>query len=390
MEKNMKRVIIICNCKFPRGGALSNYIQYLSLAISIAGYDTIIVTDTNSEYISCQNKSIKYGCHNIERIMISNNKFLRHIQFKTGYILERFGVLRKYDLSASDVLIVFGKNRVFYNELLRFRKKRGFKIIGGLLEMFSSEDFGDDKHGYANYYYVLENIFPQFDAVMPISTYIEDHYKAKGIKTFCIPILADTEEFEVKEKLLDKYRFVLPANGKMKDALCEMLIAFSNLSQTELLQIELHTCGIKDSDIKKSLNDAQYAKLQSILHVHGWMKYDDLIELYQNMNFLILARKTSQMTLANFPSKVPETMGLGIVPVVSEVGDYTKYYLQNGIDSIFIDGYSPENCLLAIRKAINLSEQEYIQMSKNAIHCVKTKFDYHVWVDRISKMIEEV
>lgn len=103
----------------------------------------------------------------------------------------------------------------------------------------------------------------------------------------------------------------------MKDALYEMLVAFSILSNAELMQIELHTCGIKNSVIKEMLDNAQYDKLQPILHVHGWMKYDELIELYQNMNFLILARKTSQMTLANFPSKVPETMGFGIVPVVS-------------------------------------------------------------------------
>lgn len=390
MSKRTKRVFIICNCKFPRGGALSNYIQYLSSAILLAGYETIIVSDINSEYILFQKGLVKYDEHNIECIMVSNNKFVKHIQYRTGFICERFKILRKYNILSSDVLIVLGQNEIFFNKLLKYRDKIGFKIIGGLLEMFAQEDFNNGIGEYKKYNYILENIFPQFDAIMPISTYIEKHYKEKGVKTFCFPIMADSEEFEVKEKVLDKYRFVLPANGKMKDALYEMLVAFSSLSNAELMHIELHTCGIKDFVVKEMLNSVQYDKLQPILHVHSWMKYDELIELYQNMNFLILARKTSQMTLANFPSKVPETMGFGIVPVVSEVGDYTKYYLQNGVDSIFIDGYSPENCLLAIRKAINLSKHEYIQMSKNAIYCVKTKFDYHVWVDRISKMIEEV
>lgn len=50
------------------------------------------------------------------------------------------------------------------------------------------------------------------------------------------------------------------------------------------------------------------------------MKYGELIGLYQEMHFLLLARGVSQMTLANFPSKVPETMCFGIVPIVSEVG----------------------------------------------------------------------
>ena len=43
----MRRVFIISNCNFPRGGALSNYIQYLILAIRETSYDTVLLTDIN-------------------------------------------------------------------------------------------------------------------------------------------------------------------------------------------------------------------------------------------------------------------------------------------------------------------------------------------------------
>lgn len=41
------------------------------------------------------------------------------------------------------------------------------------------------------------------------------------------------------------------------------------------------------------------------------------------MCFMLLARTTSFMTIANFSSKVPEVMSYGIVPIANKVGDYT-------------------------------------------------------------------
>lgn len=200
MGKRIKRVFIICNCKFPRGGALSNYIQYLSSAILLAGYETIIISDINSEYIFSDKGKAKYGEHHIECITVSNNKLFKHIQYRTGFAYERFKILRKYNISRSDVIVVLGQSKIFYNKLLKYREKIGFKIIGGLLEMFAQEDFGTRIREYKRYNYVLENIFPQFDAIMPISTYIEKHYKEKGLKTFCIPIMADSEGVKVRKK----------------------------------------------------------------------------------------------------------------------------------------------------------------------------------------------
>ena len=47
----MKRVFVVCNSNFPRGGAIANYIQYLALCIRECGYNTILVSDVNPEFI---------------------------------------------------------------------------------------------------------------------------------------------------------------------------------------------------------------------------------------------------------------------------------------------------------------------------------------------------
>lgn len=115
------------------------------------------------------------------------------------------------------------------------------------------------------------------------------------------------------------------------------------------------------------------------------MDYEDLVRLYTQIHFLLLVRSTSRMTLANFPSKVPEVMCYGVVPIVSKVGDYTEYYLKDNINSIFVSGDSLEESLQSVRKALELSETEYITLSKNAIQCAKAKFDYHVWAKPLQR-----
>lgn len=112
------------------------------------------------------------------------------------------------------------------------------------------------------------------------------------------------------------------------------------------------------------------------------MKYKELIEVYQKVHFLWIVRNECQRTLTNLPSKVTEAMAYGVVPVVSDVGDYTKYFLQNERDSIFIKGDSIDETRKAIRK------EEYKCYSINACKTAKERFDYRIWMPRVKQMQE--
>lgn len=185
-------------------------------------------------------------------------------------------------------------------------------------------------------------------------------------------------------------RFILPANGMMKDALPEMLHGLALLTKEELSRLEFHFTGVTENQIKSILNGFEYEKIKNSVILHDWMKYENLISLYQNMHFLLLARDTNQMTLSNFPSKVPEVMTYGVVPVVSRVGDYTKYYLKDGVNSVVFEGCDANSCAKAIRRAMSFSEEEYIEISSKARECVERQFDYHNWTKKIKQAIESM
>ena len=243
---------------------------------------------------------------------------------------------------------------------------------------------------YRKYMKMNKKYYPKYDFLFPISTYIEEYFAPYTIKQLRVPILADTSEYQVDKKTRpDVRRFVFPANGKMKDALGNMLSAIESILQDRTKHVEFHFCGIKQSDVE------QYTRGKVLLHdkriiIHRWMEYEDLVKLYNEVDFLLLARSDCQMTRANFPSKVPEVMSYGVIPIVSEVGDYTKLYLKDMENAIIIKGCESEEIQRAINRAVQMKNQEIDQLSTEARRFVQEQLDYKKWSGTISQFLESL
>lgn len=396
--KLKKRVIMCGHFDFPRGSASANYVQYLALAFVLLKYEMIIISNLNYDMLGSESiisngnmllyKEIKLIPHELSHIKIIH--YLEYHYIEGRLFSKKF---KQLNLTANDFVIIYSSHRAVNKSILRLKKRIGFKSISCIAELFAAENFSDKKQ-YKQYWDNINENISQSDVIFSISTYIADFFQKKGCKTFLLPIMADTQEYGVttlsliKTKTFEKYKFIFPANGKMKDSLEIMLQGLLQLRDEELGKIEIHFCGITETILSWILSEAELQRLHSSIVVHRWMKYDRLVALYQQMHFLLLVRSISQMTLANFPSKVPEAMCYGVVPIASHVGDYTTYYLENGVNSIFIKKCSAEQCCESIRKALALTEKEYKDYSANARECAEEKFDFRIWAPRIAEVIE--
>ena len=83
-------------------------------------------------------------------------------------------------------------------------------------------------------------------------------------------------------------------------------------------------------------------------------------------------------------------MCYGVVPIVSRVGDYTKYYLRDNENSIIFDGSDSRICRSALERALSMNDDEYDRLSQNARKCAENKFDYHNWTSKIHESICEL
>ena len=380
----MKRVFILGWFSYPRGNATANYVQYLAKALQEEGFCVTVMSALNPEFKLSDGDVI--GGITVRNIRWESKfSYIRRLMNGRLFPFVLAGKIAKLRLTSDDILIA-PTSLPAISTLFRLKKKYKFKTIGYPLEWFGVEQYKtprEAKKGEVQFQLNANN-----DLLFPISYHIRNQFPKTP--ALVLPIMADVTEFPFVPKEMDVCRFILPANGMMKDALPEMLHGLALLTKEELSRLEFHFTGVTENQIKSILNGFEYEKIKNSVILHDWMKYENLISLYQNMHFLLLARDTNQMTLSNFPSKVPEVMTYGVVPVVSRVGDYTKYYLKDGVNSVVFEGCDANSCAKAIRRAMSFSEEEYIEISSKARECVERQFDYHNWTKKIKQAIESM
>ena len=377
----MKKAIIYGWLDFPRGSASANYVQYLGLALKEIGYDVYIVSNRAEK---CTQVADEFKGLKCVYYWIGTGKIRHYIDFnfRRGKIYS--DAIKKIGLEPNDLLISYCQSGREFSDQLQYAKKQHAKTIACVTEYFSRDDFINRREEHL-YYQALERFIPEHDYLFPISTFIGEKYPA--MKRLLLPIMADTREYALKQKKINgKYVIIYPANGLMKDALESMLHSIVRLPEKIRDRIEFHITSVSKEKVCHIVADGMIGKT---VFVHGWVEYDSLIELYQNAHFLFLARPKTQMTMANFPSKVPEAMTYGVIPIVSNVGDYTQYYLTDGRDAIVFEGCEIDGCVEAIVRAVTMSSEKIQEMGDNARKTAENRFDYRMWCPRIEKFLQE-
>lgn len=378
----MKALIITSN-RYPRSGAASNYIQYFASMLNQCGYDVTVAGVRNEELLRG-----KKGDNNVRVVNVipQNNDSLKRIMNKFMYNVLLNGIIRKSRLGREDIIIDYSCDHRIYETVLKVKKKKHYLFACCPSEWFPKDLYDGD---FEQYTYVNECLRPQCDLLFPISDKIEDHFKEKGCKTFKIPIMCDSTEYKYIPKIKGRYKIILPANGKMKDALEEMLLSVSKTLSESFSAFEFHITGISKEQIISIIGKETFERISKDIVIHQWMQYERLVELYQSVHYLLLARGDNQMTRSNFPSKIPECMCYGIVPIMSNVGDAPRYYLKNRINSIVFEGCSIVACEEAIHEALSLDWNTYKLLSEAARKTAETLFDYRQWSDRVLRTIKE-
>lgn len=380
----MKALIITSN-RYPRSGAASNYIQYFASMLKLGGYD-VTVAGVRNESVLCGNKRDDNDITVID-VIPQGNDFIKRVLNKCFYKMMLDRIIRYLNIGKEDLVIDYSYDYRIYETILKLRKKKNFLVACCPTEWFPKDKYEMD---FEKYTYLNEVLRPKCDLIFPISDKIEEHFKEKRCVTFKLPIMCDSEEYSYIPKKKERYKIVLPANGKMKDALKEMLIAISEILSDDLEAFEFHITGVTREQIVEIIGDEIFNKISKSFVIHSWMKYEELVKLYQNMHYLFLAREDNQMTQSNFPSKIPECMCYGIVPIMSNVGDAPKYYLKNQVNSIVFDGCTVSSCKQAIYSALSVEWSKYKLLSESARRTAEKQFDYRQWSEKVSGMIMKV
>jgi glycosyltransferase involved in cell wall biosynthesis len=250
----------------------------------------------------------------------------------------------------------------------------GYKIILSYEEFVKNLNLEHNKKGvHLRFDDLLHNYC---DAVLPISSFLEDYQKKQNqnIHIHKIPALTDFDlidsiEFngEKENSILfcgssayfENIRFIIDAYEKVKNSIIELvLIIHGNDAQNFWVFDYINRCSTKKDKI----------------HIHLNLTYSDLIKLYKKSSLLLIPLKPYERDIARFPHKISEYTASKTPILTTAVGEI-NYYFTNNSDAFISENYDPVNYADKI-DFIFKNKEKALLVSQNAYTLGRKNFHY--------------
>ena len=214
--------------------------------------------------------------------------------------------------------------------------------------------------------------------VIAISSYLYDYFNEKGCKVTRIPVICNPKSTSPlsldSNKNNDNTLRIIYAGSHLKmDNLPLIIEALSMTPDEQRKKIKFVVYGITRDKIREYISDEVLLKLQDTLHIMGRKPNSEVIEAYKTADFSILLRDPNlRVNKAGFPSKVVESMRMG-VPVICNYTSDLELYLQDKHNCIIVDQLDTKTLCNFFKDLINMPLLHKLQIGQNAIHSVTTQ-----------------
>ena len=386
----MKNAIILTGNKYPNGDAGALRQQSIAKILQHLGYTVMIygMGEYTSNSIK-ENDGVLYTS-----LRGHNNSRLCRIKDRLTWGSRAFKQIKK-SYNKIDVLIVVDDNPLIFKKAEKISKLFNCILIHDCVEWYSPDEF---KFGKLSIQYNLKNHINTKSinskwSVISISSYLEEWFISRAKRTVTIPVILNMSDVELNYENRESNRTLkivyAGAPGK-KDSLNHIIEGFSALNKNELNRVELHIIGVTKEQLVKNCNveSVFIDKMGKSLYVHGRIPHAEAVEWVKKADYTVLLRNNElRYAKAGFPTKIVESLKYGTPPICNLSSDLNKYLLDKN-NSIIIDGYNSNSVTDAIKKALSISEDEYMFMRKNARETAMKSFDYRKYINALSFLLE--
>jgi glycosyltransferase involved in cell wall biosynthesis len=232
------------------------------------------------------------------------------------------------------------------------------------------------------------------DGILCISQYLIEFYAERGInrkRLFLVPSTVDTERFKIRYSSPLDINYILYCGTLtlLKDGVDILIKSFAIISERfpDLYLVLLGKANTLENEIllKTLVNNLAITKRVIFL---GQIPRNNVPAYLTNAKILALARPSSIIADAGFPSKLTEYLATGIPVVVTAVGEI-PVYLKDGLNAFLCD---PDISELFAEK-LQFVLDNYSDAKKVAIEGQKlteTIFNYNYQASRIVKFTKSL
>ena len=183
------------------------------------------------------------------------------------------------------------------------------------------------------------------DGLIAISSYLYDYYGEHYKSKIVIPPLV--EKYQASEVVNEIPQIVYAGNPfrkgervtnvhAIKDRL-DLIITCLGALLFKGYKFDLHIIGMTDQEYLTAFpGHRDILNQSSNIHFYGRLPMDETQRMIAKMDYSILLRDRTRATMAGFPTKVVESISLGVPVITTDTSDLKKY-IQEGKTGYFVD-----------------------------------------------------
>lgn len=312
-----------------------------------------------------------------------------------------FGVMSRLHQFIPDgavAVIAYQASTVLLVQLLAYCRRRGLSLLVDSVEWYDAPHMWGGKCGP----FALDNALrmrwmqAKVDGVIAISSYLMNYYQTCGRKVLRVPVLVDLEEahwgaHNNHSPAANKHlSLAFVGTAGKKDRLVNALRGLL-LIGTLRDYVDVVVVGPSREELGRHLgpNEACLDQLSPRLRFTGRLPHRQALESLAAADFSILLRPQSRSSAAGFPTKLVESLALG-VPVICNLTSDIGMYVHDGQEGLIVDDSSPGAFATGLQRALALSHEQRMAMRAQARLRAQISFDYHNWIGSLGRFMQSV
>lgn len=294
--------------------------------------------------------------------------------------------LRTQELPPGTLLIAYNAPALLLQRLLRAGRVNGWRIVADCTEWYDPRQFRLGRWGPFGWDSELRMryLHRRCAGVIAISTYLATYYQTRGRHVLTVPPLIDLQEpvwlpLEAQRKEDYSLEFSYAGTVGKKDLVHNAIRALPMLGSSAL-RVRLVFLGSSRQQILAGLgSEANIVdKYPEAIHFLGRLPHAEALRRIASTDFTMMLRPNLRFANAGFPTKLVESLALG-VPMIGNLTSDIGMYVRDGREGLLLPDCSPGAFAAGVQRALALTPEERESMRTAARRCAEASFDYRRW-----------
>jgi glycosyltransferase involved in cell wall biosynthesis len=395
-----KTIIYVGNFYFPNGSAAGTRVLGVGKALREAGYRVVFAGMEHRGRDEDRQYDGEYCYQGFSYIPEKDHGHGRLARLKRGLLTHVTGTttmrrLQAMDLSTTQAIIAYHASGPLLWQLMSFCRKRGLALMADCTEWYDSRQVKGGRLGplYWDSELRMHWLQSKIGRVIAVSSFLDRYYRDRGCDVIRIPPLIDMDQTNgesAKYVMRDDgmLRLVYAGSPGKKDLLITAIRGLRELRAAGA-PVELHLVGLSRpaADVCVGKNVPMLDALGEAVVYHGRVPHPMAIALVAQADFSILVRPDERFAHAGFPTKLVESLSLG-VPVITNLTSDIGEYVRDCKEGIVLEGCDPEAFAVGVRKALAMPREQWSAMRVHSRQRAVDCFDYRNYVAPLNDFVE--